>query len=299
MSGLVKNIRKVVKKVTGFVKKYWKPILTAVAVYFTAGVALSYFGSTAAFAANLPGFGTAGIFAKAAAWMGFSGVAGSGLHSTAVMMGKIAPMVATTANTTGVLAAGMGAPAAGAASLPAGTLAVNPLTGQAIGSSTLAAGAQAAAGAGATGPGMLAATQQASQQVTTTDLLLKALNNQQKLGYLKLGFDVLSGLTKPDPYEEARKMHALQNAASFGVGRDGNAASGWGSVDMGGAFSSMNKNAPAGNAPQPSAFASQEFLPTEFESQTFGQFAQMPNMQMPQRSGQLPETEFIRSGHYG
>ena len=75
MSGLIKGIKKVFKKVTKFVKKYWKPILAAVAIYFTAGVALSYFSATAPFASAMPGFGATGIFTKAATWMGFAGSA--------------------------------------------------------------------------------------------------------------------------------------------------------------------------------------------------------------------------------
>lgn len=41
MGGIAKGIGKVFKAVGGFVKKYWKPILIAVAAYFTCGLALS------------------------------------------------------------------------------------------------------------------------------------------------------------------------------------------------------------------------------------------------------------------
>jgi hypothetical protein len=41
MGGLVKGIKKVFKAVGGFVKKYWKVVAIAAAVYFTAGIALA------------------------------------------------------------------------------------------------------------------------------------------------------------------------------------------------------------------------------------------------------------------
>lgn len=66
---------KVVKGAKKFLKKAGKWIAIGVAAYFTAGVALSYFGATSAFAASMPGFGATGIFTKAASFIGLSGPA--------------------------------------------------------------------------------------------------------------------------------------------------------------------------------------------------------------------------------
>ena len=78
MSGLIKGIGKIFKKIGKFVKKNWKYIAMAVAVYFTAGVALSYFGATSGFAAAMPGFGTGGMFTSAASAIGLNGPAIAG-----------------------------------------------------------------------------------------------------------------------------------------------------------------------------------------------------------------------------
>jgi len=281
MSGLVNSVKKVFKKATNFVKKYWKPILAAVAIYFTAGVALSYFGSTAGFASSLPGFGTGGLFSKAAVWMGFNGTAGSGLFNTAVAAGKIAPAIATTANTTGVLAADTGAIGAGGSS---GGLFVNPVTGEAgakASASMLAGGGGAAAGGGG---GALVA-QQATQSATES-ALVKALETQTKLSMVKMGIDTVSGLLAPDPYEEARKMHDLQYASSFGVDRQGNDTFGWGKSDSAAGWANMNKrqsgfgsNVGYGMSSDQSQFREAQFVPTQHEQNN--PYGQMKPQQPP------------------
>jgi len=78
MSGLIKGVKKVFKKVANVVKKIIKPVAIAVAAYFTVGLALSYIPATQAFAAGLPGFASAagpstGIFSKVASKIGLSG----------------------------------------------------------------------------------------------------------------------------------------------------------------------------------------------------------------------------------
>lgn len=78
MSGVVKGVKKIFKKVVKVVKKIIKPLAIAAAVYFTAGVAMSYFGPTQAFASTLPGFASAagpgtGIFSTAATKLGIGG----------------------------------------------------------------------------------------------------------------------------------------------------------------------------------------------------------------------------------
>jgi hypothetical protein len=110
MGGLVKGIKKVFKAVGNIVKKYWKPILIAAAVYFTAGIALAAMPATASFAAAMPGFGAGGIFSSAATAIGIgdasSVAAGTGLWGNAVASSAVA--AAGGAGTT-ALAAGEGA----------------------------------------------------------------------------------------------------------------------------------------------------------------------------------------------
>jgi hypothetical protein len=268
MSGLVKGVGKVFKKTAKFVKKNWKPIVAAVAIYFTAGVALSYFGSTSAFAANLPLFGKGALFSKAAVWMGFNGVSGSGLYSTALAAGKVA---------------GVGAAASGAATQsfvggagPAGSVAAaqtsSVLSPVAATASKIPGGTFTAAQFAAAGGKTAAAAGAGGGALTATDALIKALNTQTKLSMIKMGVDTISGLLAPDPYEEARKMHALQNASSFGVDREGNDAFGWGKSNVAQLWSGMNKresgygsNVGYGQSAGQSQFRDTQFLATAHE----------------------------------
>lgn len=266
MSGLVKGIKKVFKKAAKFVKKNFKYIVAAVAIYFTAGVALSYFGSTAAFASSLPGFGTGGIFAKAATWMGFSGSAkvASGLSMTSGAWGGAAGAAFGSTMTAAELAAvqaGTATPFVAAG----GQHAVAPL----VGPPEALAGAGATGGITSGGAGAVATVSGGAggeASLSATDALIKAMNTQSKLSMVKMGLDIASGFLAPDPYEEQRKMHALQNAASFGVDREGNSQFGWGGVDLGGAFSNMNKRDDFLPPPdQGSAFAGPQLAPTMHE----------------------------------
>ncbi len=79
MSGLVKGVKKVFKKIGKVVKKIAKPLLIAAAVYFTAGLALSAMPATASFAASLPGFAGGGILGTG---VGAGASAGTGIFST-------------------------------------------------------------------------------------------------------------------------------------------------------------------------------------------------------------------------
>ncbi len=299
MSGLVKGVKKVFKKVGKFVKKYWKPIAAAVAIYFTAGVALSYFGSTASFASSLPGFGSGGIFSKAAVWMGFNGAAGSGLYQTAAAAGKIAGTAVggvgsgvatqTVSGGAGVGGAGIGIPGTGIGVGNAGSTFAMPgsVTAAAQAASqtvTPLATAGVTAGAGPT-------------TSTATDALIKALNTTTKLSMIKMGVDTISGLLAPDPYEEARKMHALQNASAFGVGRDGDDTFGWGNSDVASMWSGMNKREGAaghgsgvgyGKSSDQSQFRDTQFLATPVEQNN-------PHAHMGQP---VPESQqFIQQGY--
>jgi len=124
MSGLIKGIGKVFKKVGNFVKKNWKYIAMAVAVYFTAGIALSYFGATAGFAAAMPGFGTGGMFTSAASAIGFNGpaIAGAAIDA-ATASGMISAGAATWSASNSAMALGAFKDAAIAAGVKTSTLA--------------------------------------------------------------------------------------------------------------------------------------------------------------------------------
>jgi len=177
MSKVVKGVGKVVKGVgkaiggiAKFVKKNFKWIALGVAAYFTAGVALSYFGATSGIAASMPGFGAGGIFTKTASFMGLSGpakaaaaatakVAGAGGITATGVAGSQGIGAAVTSGVTGgaTTAAGSGAfvmpgkVAAGAAGAGA--------AGAGAGAAGAGAGAAGAAGAGAAGAaGSAAAT---------------------------------------------------------------------------------------------------------------------------------------------
>ena len=279
MSGLVKGVKKVFKKVGKFVKKNWKWIALAVAVYFTAGIALSYFGSTAAFSAAMPGFGAGGMFAKTAVWMGFSGGVGSGIAATAA---AAAPAVAGTAlaasgEFVAPLAANIGTPIAASSVVPTAS-SLSPLIAPAGG---------AAAGGAAITP---LAANAGKAALTTNDILAKALTTQSRLAIAKMGMDIVAGLTEKDEYETWKKMHEDSYASSFGVDREGNKAFGWGTQGSGNAFSQMNKGQGSGSSvgygqqSGQSQFRDTQFLATPFESSN-------PN-RMPSGGG-----DFIQQGY--
>lgn len=200
MSGLVKTVKKHFRKMAHFAKKYWKIIAIAVAVYFTAGLALSAFPATASFAASLPGFaggGFAGLGIGAGATAGtgiFSQIAtgiglGGGLASGAAAAGGTTAAVGT-----GV-AAGTGGAAAGGAAAGAGAGAIEGVTvvgsaGGGIGAGTAAAGAAGIAGgaAAAAGGGSSASPAVASSSAKTgmsfADKLLLASTGTSAIGSL-------------------------------------------------------------------------------------------------------------------
>lgn len=103
LGGIVKGIGKVFKKVFKAILPILKIVLIAVAVYFTFGVAMSYFPAAGAkaFAAGLPGFQAAGVagagpMSSWAASMGLGGglATGAGPGVTAAMLGDAAAITA-------------------------------------------------------------------------------------------------------------------------------------------------------------------------------------------------------------
>lgn len=90
MSKVVKGIKKVFRSVVKVVKKIWKPLVVAAAVYFTAGAALSYFGAGAASA------GVAGATTAAGAAGGSAATAAAAIHGAAATMGATTMAAGTT-----------------------------------------------------------------------------------------------------------------------------------------------------------------------------------------------------------
>lgn len=268
MSGLVKGVKKVFKKAVKFVKKYWKVIAIAVAVYFTAGVALSYFGSTAAFASSMPGFGAGGWMAKAATAIGFQGSASvaSGLSMTSgAWAGSAAAAYGTTAA------------ASSAALTPVAVTGTKVTAGGTIAQANAASAAKAAAAASTAGG--------AATGVTAAEsAIIKGMATSQKLATAQMLLSTASGLMSKgdDNMALLERKHELENAQSFGVGRDGDTATGWGNVGSD-AFAGTNKRGTK------SQFAQSEFLPTSFEQGN-------PNAQMNEAQ-ETEQSDFISAGY--
>lgn len=236
MSGLVKAVKKVFKKAVKFVKKYWKVIVIAAAIYFTAGVALSYFGSTAGFASAMPGFGVNGIFSKAAIAIGFQGSAGvaSGLSMSAggAWAGAAGASFGTTLTAAEVGALQSGAATAGLTASGQHTLTYATAEGAAAGSGSAAGlgvaegaaagGAGAGAGAGGAGAGAGAGAN------ASTDALVKAMTTATKLQVGTTLIKTAAGLLSPSEEDLIEKKHELEWGQAFGVDRAGNRTYGWG-----------------------------------------------------------------------
>lgn len=275
MSGLVKKVKKVFTKVAKFVRKNFKYIAIAVAVYFTAGIALSYFGSTAAFASSMPGFGVGGIFSKAAVAIGFSGssAVASGLSMTSGVFGA------------GTTAAGMIVPAGTLASEAAGVF-----TPVVAGASKVAAGSTIAGGA-AEGAATKALVSAGGKAVvgTGSSAVLKAASSAFKLQALSTLVSTVGGLFQESPSEAYEKQHALQWGQAFGVGREGSTESGWSTTGGSTAFANMP---PAPKVGQGSGYAAAMQTPSGINQAPF----------LPTVSEQNPQTmpapnDFIKRGY--
>lgn len=203
MSGIIHSIGKVFSKIWDFIKPIVAVVAIAVAVYFTAGLALSAFPATAGFAAALPGFAAngvagAGIFSSAAASVGLGGGLAAGAATDA------AAIAATAGATAGATVAAGGTLSAAELALPVGQVAANTAAAGAIGAGG-AAGA-GLGGAAAAGGGLLAKIGGAS----LTDKLLLA----------SVGTNLVSGLTAPTPAE----IQAAKNGfygAFYGMDKGG------------------------------------------------------------------------------
>lgn len=129
MSGVAKAVGKVFKGVVGIVKKIWKPLLIAVAIYFTAGAALGAMGAMAAGGSAVAGAG-AGIGAAAG---GIGIGTGAGITGAFAAGGAMAAGAAGAAAAGGALAAGAaGAAEAGGAAAAAGGVGAADLAGAGV-----------------------------------------------------------------------------------------------------------------------------------------------------------------------
>ena len=229
MSKLWKGVKKVFKKVVKFVKKYWVYIAIAVAVYFTAGVALAAMPSTATFSAAMPGFGVGGMFSNAAVAMGATGAAGSGIAGT--VAANAAAAAAAGAATTAALP-GMSA-AAGGSGLGLGT-STGAVSAQAAGMmpGAVTAGTTGATAAGGTAAGSMggavagtaaAATKAAAAGgvISKTSAAVKGMSGLEKVALASTVFKGVGGLLSDSDDDINRKQHAREYGQSYGIGRDG------------------------------------------------------------------------------
>jgi hypothetical protein len=235
MSGIFHAIGKVFSKIVSVVKKIWKPLLIAVAIYFTAGLALAAMPATASFAAAMPGISTA---AGALGIGTAAGATGAGLATSAA--------VATGATETGAAAAGAGT--AGEAALDTVTVTGTAgAAGSGAAAGAAAAGAGVAAGAAAAPPADAGAasapapapavsslsdqqgTQEAEMaagQSTSPGLLAKAgaqwskMSLADKFLLASTTSNTISGLTSPSPSDIAR-ANKTWIGAFYGTNADG------------------------------------------------------------------------------
>lgn len=164
MSGVVKAVKKHFKRAAKTFKKTWKWVALAVAIYFTAGLAMYAMPATASFAAAMPGIATAASGLGIASGAAAAGAAAGSFSSAAVATGAV-----------GGAAAGAGT-AAAAAAIPEVVV-----TGTAAGAGAgAAAGAAAAAGAGAIAANAGGGASAAPIDVGSTDL--SQVNSGQMFG---------------------------------------------------------------------------------------------------------------------
>ena len=230
MSGIIKGIKKVFKKIGKVIKKIIKPLAIAVAVYFTAGLALSYFGATAGFAASMPGFagggvlGTGigagatagtGIFSSVASAIGLgSGLAEGALVGSNLLGGLTGVAAATPAQVASTFGASTAASAMVAQTLPAGTSIAPGVTSTVAGN---AVGLTAPAGAGGAAAGSLFAPTAAKAGLSLADKVIVASGITQVAG-------AVWGPSPEEEWEAKAIAEATFRKAFYGMEADGSTA---------------------------------------------------------------------------
>lgn len=234
MSGVVKSVKKVFKKVVKFVKKALPVIAIAVAAYFTAGVALSFMPATQAFAASMPGFAGGGFLGLG---VGEGAVAGAGVFTkaaTAIGLGGGLAEGAIAANTAAAASAlEAGASVASVASQYGVGAVEAAKTGMIAGNVAAGTGvsaAEAVGAAGLTGSGASAATSIASTTAgggTIAPAAKAGLSLTDKLLLAKTGTDLAGAVFGPTPEEEWEAKAAAEGkwqGAFYGMDSEGGGA---------------------------------------------------------------------------
>ena len=213
MSKVVKGIKKAFRSVVKVVKKIWRPLVIAAAVYFTAGAALSYFGAGAASA------GVAGATTAAGA------AGGSAATAASAIMGSSAAVGATT------MAAGTTLGGALAGSTTAAIASSAAVVGQAAVSAASRGAYTRTAMAMSTGrPGIPAAINAATTPATQTPSLLsrvgtavRGMEGYERAMYVQTLISGVSGLLQPKPptADQTAQANARFRGSYFGVNEDG------------------------------------------------------------------------------
>ncbi len=219
MSGVVKGIKKVFKKVGKILKKIIKPLAIAVAVYFTAGLALSAFAPTAGFAASMPGFAGGGIMGTG---IGAGATAGTGVFSQAATALGVGGGIQTAAAEIAAAQMAGQAAAAGSALTAGGASTVGSTTASVFNS----AAQNAAITAAGSGPATVGSVMSSiGGGIKSTVSGIKAMSLTDKLLLTKVGADVGGALFGPSEQEIA-ELEAIESkkfrGAYYGMDAAGN-----------------------------------------------------------------------------
>jgi len=197
MSHFFNQVGKVFSAVWDFIRPVVEVVAIAAAVYFTAGLALSYFPATAGFAAAMPGFASTtgvageGVFSSLASSIGMGGGIQAGAAADASLAADAGFATAATNASAGITAA-TASPAAdtavGASVAPGGVAVAPASVGGGIGT---AAAAPAAVDTAASVAGSSASAAAVSGALTN------------KLLLASVGTQLISGLTAPSPTDIA------------------------------------------------------------------------------------------------
>ena len=215
MSKVVKGIKKVFRSVVKVVKRIWKPLVIAAAVYFTAGAALAYFA---------PAAGAAGAAAGVTGAAGAAAAGGSAAAASAAVSGAAAAMGATT------MAAGTTLGGALAGTTTAAIASSAAAVGQAaVSAASRGAYTRTAMAMSAGKPGIPAAINAATTPAAQTPSLLsrvgtavRGMEGYERAMYVQTLISGVSGLMQPKPptADQTAQANARFRGSYFGVGED-------------------------------------------------------------------------------
>lgn len=202
MSGVVRGVKKIFRKVGQVLKKVWKPLAIAAAVYFTAGAAMAYFAPATAAAT------AAGGASAAATAGGMMSAAGS----AAAAAGATAAAGAATAATGMVGAASSMLGAASSAFSAASAAGIFSRTAMQV--ATGKGGASKVADAAITGP-----QTQTPTLMSRIGSAVKGMKGYERAMYVQTLVSGVSGLLTPKPPtpDEQARAGARFRGSYFGV----------------------------------------------------------------------------------